>query len=156
MHRGATLLVLSLAACTDGPGRTATPALDPAAYAASVHPIMEARCATLDCHGDLRRSLRLYSETGLRLRDDLRDQPLTPAELAGNVSSLAGVDPEGQGRLIMEKALADEVHHVGGDQWQSTGEPQAACVLAWLEGRSDEPAAQTACALAGDEVALPD
>ena len=42
--------------------------LDVEAYRRDVHPILEARCATLDCHGVDDRPLRLYAETGLRWR----------------------------------------------------------------------------------------
>lgn len=133
--------------------------LDEAVYVRDVHPIFEARCATLDCHGDPGRPLRLYAETGLRLRDELRDTPITDEELALDVEAARGVDPGvAPGRsLILRKPLAAAaggIEHEGGDLWTTRDEPQAACVLAWLEGREDD-ASRAACAAAAQEVALP-
>lgn len=148
----------SAAACADDGGRVTLADLDLAAYVRDVQPIMEARCGTLDCHGNAGRALRLYAETGLRQRAELRDLPITEAELAANVASLAGVDPEHRGAasLVITKPLADAIGHVGGDVWLRADEPQVVCVVAWLTGASDDAAAQAACALAADEVALPE
>ena len=70
------------AGCQDVGGTVQLGVRDQAVYAREVHAVIEARCGTLDCHGDARRPLRIYAETGLRLRDELRGQPLTPEELA--------------------------------------------------------------------------
>ncbi len=134
--------------------------LDQDAYARDVHPILEARCATLDCHGVDDRPLRLYAETGLRARDELRDQPIEPAELAADVRAIAGLEPGATpaDSLFIRKPLAESaggIAHEGGDVWASRGDPQLVCALAWLAGESGEPAAAEACAVAADEVALP-
>jgi len=131
--------------------------LEQDSYTRDVHPILEARCATLDCHGVDDRPLRLYSETGLRARDDLRDQPIERDELVANLRAIAAIEPGAIpiDSLFIRKPLAGGVFHEGGDLWARLDEPQVACVLAWLEGTSDEPAAAEACALAADEVALP-
>lgn len=130
------------------------------AYARDVHPIFEARCATLDCHGVTGRPLRLFAETGLRLRDELRDLPITDEELLANLQAAEAIDPgvEPERHMILRKPLAEAaggVEHEGGELWLSRDEPQAACILAWLSGRSDDPAARDACAAAADQVALP-
>jgi hypothetical protein len=134
--------------------------LDPESYARDVQPIFEARCATLDCHGMTDRPLRLYAETGLRASDDLRDLPMTEAELLANVRAAEAIDsgtPFDEG-MMMRKPLAEAaggVAHEGGDVWQVREEPQAICVAAWLRGESQEPPAQEACLTAAAEVALP-
>jgi hypothetical protein len=130
------------------------------AYARDVHPIFEARCATLDCHGVAGRPLRLFAETGLRLRADLRDLPITEEELFANVKAVEAIDPGAapERQMILRKPLAEDaggVEHEGGELWLSRDAPQAACVLAWLSGRSEDPSARDACAAAADEVALP-
>ena len=134
--------------------------LDEAAYARDVHPIIEARCATLDCHGVDDRPLRLYAETGLRAADDLRDQPIDPAELAANVRATEALEPgvSPDDALFIRKPLAESaggVAHEGGELWTGRDDPQLVCALAWLAGSSDEPAAVAACAIAAEEVALP-
>lgn len=106
------------------------------------------------------RPLRLYAETGLRASGDLRDLPITEAEILANVRAVQAIDPgtpfaDG---LAMRKPLAERaggVAHEGGDVWQTPDEPQARCVAAWLRGESDEPAAQEACVAAAAEVELP-
>ncbi|HEY8142510.1 MAG TPA: hypothetical protein VIG06_07565 [Kofleriaceae bacterium] len=159
MNRIAGVL-LALAGACGGVGADGTRPLDELdedTYARDVHPIIEARCATLDCHGVEDRPLRLYSETGLRARDDLRDQPIERDELVANVRAIAAIEPGASPAetLFIRKPLAGGVFHEGGDLWSSRDEPQLVCALAWLEGASDEPAAAEACAIAADEVALP-
>lgn len=92
MKRSLALLVFA-AACAPTNSEVALPTPDLAVYEAQLHPFLEGACATLDCHGDPGRALRLYSDTGLRLRGDLRDTPMTPEELEANAMSLFAVDP---------------------------------------------------------------
>jgi hypothetical protein len=160
--RGTWAFLLAIAACggVGSDGRESLDQLDADAYARDVHPILEARCATLDCHGVDDRPLRLYAETGLRARDDLRDQPIERDELLANVRAIEAIDPgvaplDG---LVARKPLAAAeggIWHEGGDIWSSREESQASCVLAWLAGTSDAPAAVEACRAAAEEVALP-
>jgi hypothetical protein len=147
-----------LAACA-GPSPGAQPvprALDQAAYVRDVHPILEARCATLDCHGSFDRPLRIYSETGLRRSDELRGQPITPAELADDVAAATAIDGADaiDDSLILVKPLG-RMKHTGGTVWTSIGDPEAACVRGWLAGTSDQPDVAAACAIAATQVALP-
>jgi hypothetical protein len=134
--------------------------LDVEVYAREVHPILEARCATLDCHGVADRPLRLYAETGLRARDDLRGLAIDSAELWANVRAIQAVDPESDPAesLFVRKPLepaAGGLAHEGGTMFARREEPQLACLLAWVTGTSDQPDAAGACALAAEEVALP-
>lgn len=139
---------------------TVTPrAGDAVSYSQHVHPLLEATCATLDCHGDTGRPLRLYAETGLRTDTTLRDLPITDAELARNVASLTGVDPEApiDRSLVLSKPLAENaggLDHVGGDLWPSTTDPAYLCVRGWLEGATT--AIDAVCAEALAPVRLPD
>ncbi len=151
------VLIALLAGCQGQGDPVLLPAADVAGYQASVHPIMEARCGTLDCHGDPGRPLRLYSETGLRAADELRAQLITEAEIEANARSLLAVDPDPSGRpsLVLSKPLAGMVEHEGKDLWLSATEPQYVCVAGWLEARLDEPAIIAACAEAALEVELP-
>ena len=152
------VLVAATAACTG-----MNPAVEVAgagdgveAYARDVHPILEARCATLDCHGDPGRPLRLYAETGLRARDELRGLPITQAELEDDVRALFAVDPgaDPSESFVLRKPLTGTIDHVGGDVWPDAGDAQPTCVAGWLAGRSDMAIA-AACAAALLEVALP-
>jgi hypothetical protein len=160
MRPSLAVAIAALAACSPGAGDPPElAALDPVAYARDVHPIFEARCATLDCHGQIDRPLRLYAQTGLRARDDLRDQPIEDSELTANQAAVAALDPGERpaDSLVARKPLDDDaggVAHEGGALWRA-GDAQHLCLLAWLEGRSDEPAAIDACQVAAGEVALP-
>lgn len=128
-----------------------------AAYTADVHPILERRCSTLDCHGDAGRPLRLFAETGLRAADSLRGQPITMDELAANVRSLLAVDPEEPPlqSMLLSKPLAGGIDHGGGDIWIRADEPQPACFVGWLMGKSADPTVAAACRTAAIEVMLP-
>lgn len=130
---------------------------DEAAYVSDVQPILEARCASLDCHGADGRPLRLYAETGRRLRDDLRGQPLAPEEVQANLRALAAIDPGAapDENLIITKPLAGGVGHKGGDEWLDENEPQVVCVRGWLAGQSGDADVMAACATAKQQVMLP-
>jgi hypothetical protein len=138
-----------LAGCAgpDPGSAPAPPVLDGADYAATVHPIFEARCATLDCHGHEDRPLRLYAATGLRRRDEWRDLlELTPEELEENVRAASALDAS----LLLDKPLG-RIGHEGGTVWASADDPQHLCVRGWLASAPD-PAA---CAVAFEQVELP-
>lgn len=129
-------LSFGLLAC--GPDVGAVPLSEPdVAGFGELQPWLEARCATLDCHGDPGRPLRLFSETGLRAPGVTRDAPLTAGELEDNAWSLFGVDDAPAERhLAVTKPLARSaggVHHVGGDLWTTTDDPAHRCLVGWLE-----------------------
>ena len=162
-HMSAPALILALTvalaapACTgEDPGETAAPSGDVASYARDLHPLLEASCATLDCHGDRGRALRLYSEIGLRAEGLSRDAGLTDPELAANVASLLAVDPGAAParHLALLKPLSKAeggVAHVGPKLWLNRDDPGYLCLLGWLSSTAD-PAA---CAQALARVALP-
>jgi hypothetical protein len=150
------LLTLALAGCQGGPGEQTLIELDSAGYINEVHGYVSVGCATLDCHGNPGRPLRLYSEIGLR-ESTVRDLPVSASEIEANTLSFAAVDsaPPLQ-HLAILKPLAESaggLDHVGGDVWSDVNDPGYICVLACLEGRvSDE---QAACAEARSSVMLP-
>ena len=123
--------------------------LDGTFFAASVQPVVARSCASLDCHGMDGRPLRLYSEDGLRRRDDLRGQPLSADELAWNVDAFEALDPEPpfvDDHIALRKPLeldAGGIHHVGGELWPSREHPEHRCLRTWLAGELD-PAPCTA------------
>ena len=154
-----TLVLAALAApaCTgDDPGETPAPSGDVASYTRDLHPLLEASCATLDCHGDRGRALRLYSEIGLRAEGLSRDAGQTDPELAANVASLLAVDPGAAPtrHLALLKPLSKAeggVAHVGPKLWLNKDDPGYLCLLGWLSSRP----APDACAQALARVALP-
>jgi hypothetical protein len=157
------LLLIAVVACTGPePGATDVPRmLSLPAYMHDIQPIFEGRCATLDCHGNVQRPLRMFAETGLRASDSLRNVqtpiPITPEELASNVAAAnavdgAAVDPDDS--VILQKPLG-QMKHTGGTLWLTPDDPQAVCVRGWLAGTSGDPDIQAACATAATQVALP-
>ena len=154
MLRRATLLVATLAcglaatACQDTGGTQPLVTDDEAAYGSYVQPVLEARCATLDCHGNVERPLRLYAATGLRASDALRDHPFSADELTANVRSLAAIDPGAtpEASMIISKPLIGGYAHEGGDLWTRADEPQVVCVRSWLAGAVDVAACTAAAA----------
>jgi hypothetical protein len=163
---GLSAALVGLASCTvPVASEIAAPPVDDAAvdtYARELHPLLEASCATLDCHGADRRPLQLFSETGRRLRGDLRGEPLTREEWLANVRALRTLDvgesdPDHQMLLLKPLAVsAGGAAHVGGDVWPDRAAPGYVCLRAFVVGDSDSDPARAACATAREAVKLPD
>jgi hypothetical protein len=113
---------------------------------------MQKRCATLDCHGQAGRNLRLYGLGGLRLSttaapivDPLAD-PTTEAELDSSYASTVGLEPEALWRVIalgadpLELSLVRKLRgvekHKGG-QLARAGDPLDRCLVLWLTDQPD-------------------
>jgi hypothetical protein len=113
---------------------------------------MEKKCGALDCHGQVGRALRIYSQNGLRMKDGdmsgARDTRVTtPEELSANYYSVVGLEPEeisksniSQGNytdfLLLKKPLDIEgsgVRHKGGPVIRST-DPGFECIITWISG----------------------
>lgn len=150
MRRAALVIALVASGCVGAESPELQIAqLDVGAYTELVHPVVRFSCASLDCHGQPGRPLRLYAEEGLRLRAELRGTPLTAEEAEWNVASFAGVDPAAtspEANLVLAKPVVGEMSHVGGDVWTSREDPGYRCVRAWLAGESDELENIVACA----------
>jgi hypothetical protein len=150
-------LALLLAACAAAPdGKPiAPPVPDRDRFLSQgVSLFLEARCGSLDCHGQDGRPLRLYSKDGLRrLVGDggLRDtSDTTPLERLENYRSVIGLEPEemknamaspaGFDRLLLLKKPLDVsgrgVRHKGGQVLSaSDSDPGWVCLTSWIQGR---------------------
>lgn len=117
---------------------------------AGVSALLEKRCGTLDCHGQMGRSLRLFGMNGLRLiSQDAANtpgvQPTTQTEYVANYQSVIGLQPElmtevVQGNapptslLLLRKPLQLERHKGGAVINQ--GDDAYNCLLSWLAGQT--------------------
>jgi hypothetical protein len=112
---------------------------------------LQLRCATLDCHGQVGRNLRIYGYGGLRLAADQSplDFPTTEAEYVASYDSLVGLEPEVLSKVVtleadpnvlamIRKARGIE-HHKGGQQMK-TGDALDRCIVLWLQNKSDADA----------------
>ena len=127
-----------------------------------VDQILERRCGTLDCHGQMGRALRIFGQNGLRLiAQDAANtpgvQPTTPTELLANYQSVIGLQPElmtevVQGNapptvlLLLRKPLQLERHK--GGAVISQGDPAYNCIVSWLAGGQGQQIATDQCAQA--------
>lgn len=121
-------------------------------FKSAVSPFMEKRCGALDCHGQIGRPLRLYSQFGLRMKagpNGTRDtSPTTDAELTENYFAVIGIEPEdisdsllSQGAyndfLLLKKPLSIEgggVRHKGGPVLRG-GDTGFDCLYSWISGK---------------------
>ncbi len=130
-------------------------------YAINVQTYVGYRCGSLDCHGDMGRTLRIYAERGLRSQDVLRNQQVSNSEISENLLSFAALDSLGgpvEENLVLLKGLAVSaggMAHEGGAVWSDTNAAGYRCLAAWLAGRGEDAAAQAACTEATAEV-VPD
>ncbi len=118
---------------------------------AGVSRVLELRCGTLDCHGQVGRALRIYGEFGLRFVDgDAENQPgngaTTDTEYEANYQSVIGLQPEyttlvyegidpPEAMLLIRKPLQLE-RHKGGAVFVS-GDDAYTCITSWLESGGD-------------------
>src|SRR5206468_7723502 len=70
LHDALPIFGISCADSPDSKRVTKIIAPDQLAFETFVSPFLERKCATLDCHGQVGRPLRLYSGRGLRLPAD--------------------------------------------------------------------------------------
>jgi hypothetical protein len=114
-----------------------------------VHTFLEHRCGTLDCHGQVGRPFRLFSQDGLRAANDAGIEsggaPDTPGEVYANYLSAIGLQPElisqivagdvplsqiDDDLLLVAKPLDLQVHK--GGQQISVGDVSYDCLTGWL------------------------
>jgi hypothetical protein len=133
------------------------------ATAGGVSGFLEQRCATLDCHGQVGRPLRLYSRTGLRFPDpDVQNAPggpgVTEEEHQANYEAVIGLEPEQISRVVLDptnnppqtlllvkKPRAMERHK--GGQVVIAGDDGDTCITSWLSGATNVAACQSATAV---------
>lgn len=100
------------------------PDVDQHFFQCEVQPVIAARCAFMDCHGNLDRALPLYAEQRFRIDISWRDYetPLTGEELAANFQALRefiATDASAP-QLLTEKPLdtrAGGMYHQGKTQY---------------------------------------
>jgi hypothetical protein len=117
---------------------------------AGVSRVLERRCATLDCHGQIGRPLRLYGQFGLRFVDDAGNIPgqaaTTETEHQANYQAVIGLQPEimslvvsgsspPESLMLLRKPLQLE-RHKGGAVFVS-GDDAYNCITTWLAGQAD-------------------
>jgi len=118
-------------------GTRSLEALDVDAYARFVQPYVGIRCASLDCHGDTARPLRIYAEDGLRLRHELRGEELSLEEHEINVQMFLGTAPDqslDESWLLLKplSPRAGGVSHEGRTVWDSRADAGYTCLADWL------------------------
>jgi hypothetical protein len=121
---------------------------------------LEARCATLDCHGKPGRNLRLYASSGFRLSPS--DVPgsgsTTEAEYEASYQSVVGLEPEVMSLVVgaqgeaperltfLRKGRGVEAHK--GGVILIPGDSADDCITSWLASRLDGDA----CARAAEVI----
>ncbi|MEJ7729634.1 MAG: hypothetical protein WKG00_10485 [Polyangiaceae bacterium] len=150
------VLAVVAASCTSvDPEATVVAACPDELQFASVSPVMEASCGTLDCHGHPARPLRIYGERGLRLgQTDLSGEALTTAaERAASRRSICSLQPEAMASVAAAEMRADAlllVQKARGEAFHKGGAPVAAgdatdtCITTWLDGAADTQACANA------------
>jgi hypothetical protein len=144
---------LALAACDVAPPETEPlgPSGDRADFATYVQPVLRAGCASLDCHGDDGRPLRLYARNGLRRDVTMRGLDADDAELTANMLAIRGLEPDAsaiEDNLLLLKPLsvdAGGVHHVGGDLFLDQNDRGYRCLHAWLRAGVSDEAGRAIC-----------
>lgn len=129
--------------------------------AKGVSTYLEARCGSLDCHGQLGRPLRIFSSNGLRLPADGGPNPITGGsptsteEKIANFQAAVGLQPEeitrvvaGGGqylpdRLYLVTKPRNQVQHKGGAVVNAQDDGDQ-CMVSWLIGATDGDACQRA------------
>jgi hypothetical protein len=120
---------------------------------AGVSRLLEKRCGSLDCHGQVGRALRIYGQFGLRYVDNSSDAgnrpgvgATTETEYLANFQSVCGLQPEimslvvqgndpPESLLLIRKPLLLE-RHKGGPVFVS-GDDAYQCITTWLGGQVD-------------------
>lgn len=155
----ATMLLAAMASCAqeyDPNKKTTVVAPDFAIYDKYVDGFLNARCGTLDCHGQPGRPFRSYGYRGLRIFK--ADGGLVPGQGTGtstaeerlsNYYSIIALEPEEMSRVIarngerpdtllfLRKPLLFE-RHKGGPAL-SVEDSGYACLVAWLRAEPGKP-----------------
>ena len=140
-------------ASTPDPNAETTVAVSPEAFRdfaggganVGVQGMLAARCGSLDCHGAVGQSLRIFSEFGLRLQDDAGNIPggaaTTPSEIFATYLAVIDIQPELTTKvfhgaldphelLLLRKPLGLERHK--GGQVLASDDVGDICLTTWL------------------------
>lgn len=161
--------VIAACAATPDPNLETTVAVSPEAFSdyagggpnnnAGVQGFLAQKCGSLDCHGAVGESFRIFSQYGLRLVDDAGDIPgggaTTPAEIFASYVSVITIQPELTAKafhgaidphqlLILRKPLGLERHK--GGQVLENNDNGDLCLTSWFaEGLDAGGLNNTAC-----------
>jgi hypothetical protein len=120
-----------------------------------VSQFMEVRCGAIDCHGQVGRPLRIYSQNGLRYRAGESGRvsgPTTNEERQENYLSTVGLEPEALSECflnggatfrfqLLQKPLDmanDGVRHKGGPVLRPAENDHGwQCLYGWAQGELD-------------------
>jgi hypothetical protein len=152
-----TSCLLLVTSCTVDAGDTVRTDCPSRTEFEAVSPVLEERCGTLDCHGQLSRPLRVYSALGMRLGTDpgafspgtgvYPDAfPTTEDERDATRRSLCALEPEvmaavragdrGPNELTVVRKADGSEKHKGGVVFHD-GDGGERCLVGWIEGTTD-------------------
>lgn len=118
---------------------------------------ISAKCATLDCHGQVGRNLRMYWQRGLRLDPGAfpGEGETTPDEYDQTFRSLVALEPLKMDAVVKREARPDGLTlvrkgrgteaHKGGAKLVVGGDADR-CLVSWLVGSTDVAACKAAAA----------
>jgi hypothetical protein len=152
-------LVLAASSCASAPDPDEAAPMSPPDRGqfidGGVSAFMERRCGTLDCHGQIGRPLRIYSQNGLRKTDPNHPDAPRPAtatttfdEETDNYFAVIDLEPEAIGYsnstkgayrdfMLLKKPLGLEnngVRHKGGPVLREVDDPGYTCLVSWIGG----------------------
>jgi hypothetical protein len=121
--------------------------------------VLERRCGTLDCHGQVGRPLRIYGQYGLRFKGDAGSVPgvqsTTATEHEANYQSVIGLQPELMTEVVQGNAPPEDLmllrkplqleRHKGGAVFVD-GDDAETCLRSWLAGQTNFTACTAAVA----------
>jgi len=109
---------------------------------------LQQSCATLDCHGQVGRPLRIYGYGGLRLSllDTPLGEPTSELEYLASYEALVGLEPEALSQVFTWQTDPNQLslvrktrgieHHKGG-QRAIPGDALDRCIVLWLTDNFD-------------------
>jgi hypothetical protein len=146
-------IAIAIAAACSSPSPTAT-VQETTPSEASFPPValvLVQTCGTLDCHGQVGRNLRIYGNTGLRLRASDVPTSLLPTsadEISQDFASLVGLEPEIMSEVVADKGADPErltfirkmrgLESHKGNAVVVAGDARDVCITSWLAGATND------------------
>jgi hypothetical protein len=132
-----------------------------------VNNVLEKRCGTLDCHGDIARPFIVYGQSSFRrpggetlpppegpmIADEYYPggEATTEFELLGTYQSICGLEPEKMDQVVKNVAADDTLtlvrkprlqeKHKGGQLWSIGSIDGDLCLLSWIHSSVGDPMA---------------
>lgn len=128
-----------LASCVSEPAPESLPEGDLTQFAASVQPVLAARCADPTCHGRDDRPLAVYATRRFRMEPErvFLEEPIDADEIAANARSVASfmIGSRADDCPVLRKPLAESeggAHHLGGEIFTTRDDREYRALRAWL------------------------